>query len=132
MMNVMQRLGLAAVVFSFAIPALSDAQDGPYHLLKEIPIGGASSWDYCSVDSAARRLYVSHGTEVEVIDLDKDVVVGTITNTPRVHGIAIAADLGRGVVSDGGEGKANVFDLKTLASITKLPTGGREPGWIGL
>jgi DNA-binding beta-propeller fold protein YncE len=130
MINVMQKLGLVAVVFSLATPCWVEAQDGPYHLLKEIPIGGASSWDYCSVDSAARRLYVSHGTEVEVIDLDKDAVVGTITNTPGVHGIAIAADLGRGVVSDGRENKANIFDLKTLASIAKVDTGANPDGLV--
>ena len=103
------------------------AADGPYHLLKEIPVGGASSWDYCSVDNVGRRLYVSHGTEVVVIDVDKDSIVGVISNTPGVHGVAIASDLGRGVASNGGESKASVVDLKTLASITKLDTGG-NPG----
>jgi DNA-binding beta-propeller fold protein YncE len=130
MMNVRQKIRMIAVGLLLATPAWVSAQDGPYHLLKEIPIGGASSWDYCSVDSAGRRLYVSHGTEVEVIDLDKDLLVGTISNTPGVHGVAIAADLGRGVVSDGRENKANIFDLKTLASIAKLDTGANPDGLV--
>ena len=62
--------------------------DGPYHFIKEIPVGGDGGWDYCSVDSAGQRLYVSHGTKVVVIDLTKDQVVGEITNTPGVHGLA--------------------------------------------
>ena len=68
--------------------------DGPYHFIKEIPIGGNGGWDYLTVDSAAQRLYVSHGTEVVVIDLAKDQVCGEITNTPGVHGMAIAPELG--------------------------------------
>src|SRR5436190_11904056 len=60
--------------------------DGPYRLLKEIPVGGDGGWDYLSVDEAGRRLYVSHATKVVVLDLDKETVVGEITNTPGVHG----------------------------------------------
>jgi len=121
-------LGFLTIALSLAAPGLAQAQTAPYSLLKEIRIGGASSWDYCSVDTAAKRLYVSHGTEVAVIDLTKDVVVGTISNTPGVHGIAIAADLGRAVVSNGRENKASVVDLKTLETITKLDTGGNPDG----
>jgi YVTN family beta-propeller protein len=98
--------------------------------LREIPVGGASSWDYASVDPEGRRLYVSHGTEVAVIDLDKDTVAGVISNTPGVHGIAIAADLGRGVTSNGRENKAGIFDLKTLAPITKVDTGANPDGLV--
>jgi DNA-binding beta-propeller fold protein YncE len=121
-------VSLLALGLSLAAPQLVPAQNGPYTLLKEIPIGGASSWDYCSVDTVGKRLYVSHGTEVAVIDLTKDVVVGTISNTPGVHGVAVAFDLGRGVVSNGRENKASVVDLKTLETITKLDTGGNPDG----
>ncbi len=119
---------VCAIGLSLAAPAAMLAADGPYKLLKEIPVGGASSWDYCSVDPAGRRLYVSHGTEVVVIDLDKDAVVGVISNTPGVHGLAVAADLGRGVTSNGRENKAGIIDLKTLATIAKLDTGGNPDG----
>src|SRR5512142_2486357 len=75
-------------------------REGPYRLLKEIPIGGQGGWDYLSVDPVNRRLYVSHATKVVVIDVDKDAVVGTIEPTPGVHGVAVADDLGRGFVSN--------------------------------
>jgi YVTN family beta-propeller protein len=82
------------------------------------------------VDEAGRRLYASHGTEVVVIDIDSDTVVGKITNTPRVHGFAIAHDLGRGVASNGGENKGSVVDLKTLETIVKLDTGTNPDGML--
>ena len=88
------------------------AADGPYHLLKEIPVGGEGGWDYASVDPAARRLYVSHGDSLVVIDLDKEKIVGEITNTLGVHGLAPAPDLGRGFASCGRENKAAIVDLK--------------------
>src|SRR6516164_1244535 len=85
-----------------------------YHVLTEIHIGGEGGWDYLTADSAARRLYVSHGTHVVVVDLDAGKVVGDIPNTPGVHGIAIAADLNRGFISNGRGNNITVFDLKTL------------------
>jgi DNA-binding beta-propeller fold protein YncE len=104
--------------------------DGPYHFIKEIPIGGDGGWDYLTVDSAAQRLYVSHGTRIVVIDLAKDQVVGEITNTPGVHGIAIAHDLGLGVTSNGREDKAGIVDLKTLQTLSKVDTGKNPDGML--
>lgn len=104
--------------------------DGPYHFIKEIPVGGNGGWDYLSVDSAAQRLYVSHGTEVAVIDLARDQVVGTITNTPGVHGLAPAPSLGRGLVTCGRENKAAIVDLKTLQTISKVDTGANPDGML--
>ena len=101
-----------------------------YHFLKEIPVGGEGGWDYCSVDSAARRLYVSHATKVVVIDLDKEVVVGEITNTPGVHGLAPAPDLGLGFVSCGREDKAAIVDLKTFSTLSKVATGANPDGML--
>src|SRR5436189_672529 len=97
--------------------------DGPYHFLKEIPVGGEGGWDYSSVDEAGRRLYVSHGTRIVVIDLDKEAVVGEIADTPGFHGLAPAPDLKRGVTSNGRENKASIVDLKTLATLSKVDTG---------
>src|SRR5579863_74676 len=97
-------LCLAAVLtMSCSLFAAPDSLGG-YSVIKKIPIPGTGSWDYLSVDEAARRLYVSHGTQVEVIDLDALAVVGTIPNTPGVHGVAIAPELSRGFASNG---KAN-------------------------
>ncbi len=97
--------------------------EGPYHFLKVIPLSGEGGWDYLTVDSAAHRLYVSHATKMLVVDLSKDEVIGEITNTPGVHGIAIAPDLGRGLVTCGRENKAAIVDLKTLAVVSKVATG---------
>jgi len=94
-----------------------------YEITKKIPIPGQGSWDYLTVDESARRLYVSHGTQVEVLDLDSGAIVGKIENTQGVHGIAIAPDLGRGFVSDGQSSTVTIFDLKTLKTIAEVPTG---------
>ena len=115
-------LGLTAILIasciSFAAPA-----DGGYAIIKKIPIAGTGSWDYLTVDPSARRLYVSHGTQVEVVDIDSLTVVGSIPKTPGVHGIAIAPELGRGFVSNGQASTVTIFDLKTLNPIADVPTG---------
>lgn len=119
---------LAAAVI--AVCGFVSHAEEPYHFIKEIPVGGEGGWDYCSVDSAAQRLYVSHGNEVVVIDLAQDKVVGNITNTPGVHGLAPASSLGRGFVSCGRENKAAIVDLKTLQITSKVDTGANPDGML--
>jgi DNA-binding beta-propeller fold protein YncE len=114
----------AALIAGLAGGSALLAADGPYSKVGEIQIGGAASFDYLNVDSANHRLYVSHGTEVVVIDTATNTIVGRIGDTPGVHGIVFAPELGRGFTSNGREGKAGVFDLKTLAPIAKIDTGG--------
>jgi DNA-binding beta-propeller fold protein YncE len=99
------------------------ASEANYQLLKTIPVGGEGGWDYLSVDSAARRLYVSHGTKAVVIDMDREAVVGEITNTPGIHGIVIAPKLDRAFTSNGRENKVSVVDLKTLETLSRIDTG---------
>ncbi|MGA7917602.1 MAG: YncE family protein [Candidatus Acidiferrales bacterium] len=101
-----------------------------YHVVKSIPIGGDGGWDYCIVDSEARRVYVSHATHVVVLDADTDAIVGDIPDTEGVHGIALARDLGRGFVSDGRANTVTIFDLKTLKTISSVGTGGQNPDAI--
>jgi DNA-binding beta-propeller fold protein YncE len=113
---------VAAGILCLLCVPLSRAE-GPYRLLKEIPVGGEGGWDYLSVDEAARRLYVTHASKVVVIDLDKEQVVGEVTNTPGVHGFAIAPDLQRGFSSNGQESKSSVVDVKTLQTLFKVDTG---------
>src|SRR5580693_404058 len=105
---------LAAVALA-AVPS--------YKIVNKIKIGGGGRWDYAYADSANHRLYVSHGTQTEVIDTTTDTLVGTIPGTTGVHGIAIASDLGRGYTSDGGDNDVTVFDLKTLKVLSKVKTG---------
>jgi YVTN family beta-propeller protein len=117
-------LWLTIVVFVF--PHLSSAQRselGGYSVLKKIPIAGQGSWDYLTVDEQAHRLYVSHGTQVEVLDTGSLKLMGSLPNTPGVHGIAIAAELGRGFVSNGQAATVTIFDLNTLKAISEVPTG---------
>lgn len=94
-----------------------------FAITKKIPIAGQGGWDYLSVDEGARRLYVSHGNQVEVLNVDSGAIVGKIANTLGVHGIAIAPELGRGFVSNGASSTVTIFDLKTLKTIAEVPVG---------
>jgi YVTN family beta-propeller protein len=100
-----------------------------YKVLNKIKIGGTGGWDYCTVDSAAGRLYASHANSVAVVDIAADKVVGTISDLHGVHGIAIAADLGKGFISNGQSNSVTIFDLKTLAK-TGEPATGQNPDAI--
>src|SRR5256885_970761 len=113
----MKKLLILALLFLMA------AAPTGYHIIGEIKVGGEGGWDYLTVDSAARRLYVSHATHVVIVDLDSNKVVGDIPNTPGVHGIAIAPELSRGFISNGRGNNVTIFDLKTLAVIGTVPTG---------
>jgi DNA-binding beta-propeller fold protein YncE len=127
-----RRVLLAAVVVlilgSVAITQTKAPAAGPYQALKTIPVGGPGGWDYAATDEVGRRVYVTHGTKVIVIDIDKDEVVGEITDTPGVHGFAIAPDLGLGFSSNGQESKASIVDLKTLKTTAKVDTGQNPDG----
>ena len=97
---------------------LSEAK-GPsgYHVTKKVVLGGDTGWDYLTVDAKARRVYISHGTHVVVVDADSGAVVGDIPNTNGVHGIAIASELDKGFTSNGRDNTVTIFDLKTLKAL---------------
>ena len=101
-----------------------------FRVIRHIPIGGAGGWDYVAVDADARRIYQSHADRVAVIDADSGKVVGTIPDTPGVHGIALAPELGRGFISDGRSDSVTVFDRKTLAVVAQWKTTGANPDAI--
>ena len=111
------------IIFVLSFNLLAVSTNGSYHVTKKIPIPGQGSWDYLTVDEGARRLYVSHGTQVEVLDVDSGAIVGKVEKTPGVHGIAIAAELGRGFASNGQSSTVTIFDLKTLKTIAEVPVG---------
>lgn len=94
-----------------------------YQVLKTVPLPGDGFWDYVGVDSDARRIYVSHGTKVLVLDADSFAVVGEIPDTQGVHGIAVAPELGRGFTSNGRAGTSTIFDLKTQQVLGTVNTG---------
>jgi YVTN family beta-propeller protein len=114
---------LITVLLASLLMGASRPSIGGYSVLKKIPIAGQGGFDYLTVDEAARRLYVSHETQVEVLDIDSLSVVGSVAKTAGVHGIAIAPELGRGFVSDGQASTVTIFDLKTLKPIAEVPTG---------
>jgi len=121
--------GPALALLAAAAPLAAQAPQ-PYHVAKQIALGGEGGWDYLAIDTVARRLYVSHGTRVEVVDLRGDTVVGFVPNTPGVHGIAIANELGRGFTSNGRDSTVTIFDLKTLAALGTVNVGARNPDAI--
>jgi len=114
-------LGVMLSVFSVAM--LGSATDSGYHVIGTYKLGGEGGWDYLTLDNASRHLYISRATHVIVIDADSGKPVGDIPDTPGVHGIALAPDLGRGFVSNGREGTVTIFDIESLKRIAKVKTG---------
>jgi DNA-binding beta-propeller fold protein YncE len=112
-------------ILSLSLAAVAVAAAGPgYHVIKTYKVGGEGGWDYLTVDASTRRFYISRGTHVIVLDADSGKNVGDIPDTPGVHGIALAPELGKGFVSNGREGTVTVFDLSTLApSGSKIKVG---------
>ena len=114
------RITLVCALMCACATALGAEQ---YHFLREIPIGGAGGWDILTIDAIANRLYLSHATKVVVVDLDKNVVVGEISDTPGVHAFVAVPELRRGFSSNGKEAKTSVVDLNTLKTVSKIDTG---------
>ncbi|MGO9413807.1 MAG: YncE family protein [Syntrophobacteraceae bacterium] len=94
-----------------------------YHVIKRFQLGGEGGWDYLTVDSAGRRLYISRSSHVMVIDIETGKLIGDIPDTPGVHGIALAPKLNRGFISNGRADSASIFDLTTLKVIGEVKTG---------
>jgi DNA-binding beta-propeller fold protein YncE len=94
-----------------------------YKVVGRYPVPGIGGFDYVTLDTDARRIYVSHATQVEVVDADNGKLVGTITDTPGVHGVAIASAFKHGFTSNGRENKVSMFDPTTLQLIKKIEVG---------
>ena len=123
------RYSVAPVILLAAL-AMGAAAQGGYHLLKKIPLPGDGGWDYVAADSAARRVYISHDTEIVVLDMDLGKVVGRIAGGPEMHGAAFAPEFGRGFISVTNPGSVVIFDLKTLAKIGEVRVGDDPNGII--
>jgi YVTN family beta-propeller protein len=119
----MRLLRLAVWVVSSALALQTAAAGDVYKFLNEIPIGGEGGWDILTIDSAAKRLYLSHATKVVVVDLEKNAVAGEIAETPGVHGFIPVPELNRGFSTNGKENKSSVVDLATLKTTSKIDTG---------
>src|ERR1700739_1799020 len=102
----------AGGLLCFVLRAVAAPPADGYSVGTKIPGAGHGRFCYLIVDEGARRLYLSHGTQVEVLDVDSGSIVGKIPNTPGVHGIAIDAEIGRGFVSNGKSNNVTVLDWK--------------------
>jgi YVTN family beta-propeller protein len=115
---------LGATTLAIAAPAVN------YQLAQTYVLGGSGGWDYLTYDPASKRLFISRGTHVMVVDPFTGKIVGDIPNTPGVHGIALAPELGKGFTSNGADGTVTVFDLATLATTATIQTSARNPDGI--
>src|SRR2546430_8133601 len=111
----------ALLAVSFVLASMQSGTG--YKVETKYSVPGNGGWDYITIDSAARRLYLSHGTEVNVVDADNGKLIGTIPDTPGVHGAAIASEFKHGFTSNGRENKVSMFDTNTLALIKKIDVG---------
>src|SRR5215510_11672837 len=114
---------MTSVLVGFFSAALLLQGGTNYKVMGRYPIPGVGGFDYVTLDNSARRLYVSHATQVDVLDADDGRVVGTITDTPGVHGVAIASAYKHGFTSNGRENKVSMFDPATLQVIKKIDVG---------
>jgi DNA-binding beta-propeller fold protein YncE len=116
---------LAVTVGRFGLAQDAPSQPGPsgYHLVKTIAVGGTEGWDYVTMDSASRRLYIGRDDHIDVVDVDSGAVIGKVEGLSHTHGIVIAPDFGRGFTSDGEANTSTIVDLKTLKKIGTVKTG---------
>jgi len=110
-------LGLSGAALAAA------AGERPYTVAQRLPLGGDGGWDYLSADPQAHLLYLSRADHVSVVDTRSGTQIAAIADTPGVHGIALAPELGRGFISAGKADLVKVFDLKTRAVLATVATG---------
>src|SRR5262249_25382038 len=115
----------AQLAILLVLITLCAAEVPGFKLTRKYPVPGKGSFDYIVFDSSSNRLYISHGSGVDVLDADSGRHIGRIEDTPGVHGIAIVPDLHRGFTTNGGNSTVSVFDTETLQTIKqiKVPKG---------
>src|SRR5205823_8618272 len=116
-------ISIKSALLAVAFVVVSLQVSTGYKVETRYPVPGNGGFDYVTIDSAARRLYLSHGTQVDVVDADNGKFIGTIADTPGVHGIAIASEFKHGFTSNGRENKVSMFDPATLKLINKIDVG---------
>src|SRR5215472_6533783 len=127
----MRKTILAALTMMVACASLAVAfAPAKYEVKQKYVLGGDGGWDYLTFDATGKRLFISRGTHVMVVDPSKGSVIGDIPDTGGVHGIALAQDLGKGFTSNGRENTVTVFDLKTLKETAKIKIDGQNPDAI--
>jgi hypothetical protein len=123
-----RRLAMCLAFLMVAVLAIAGSPKGNYRLLKKVDFGAAPGgreyFDYITVDPSARRVYLSHGTEVKVVDADSGNAVGTVSDLKNDHGIALIKELGKGFISDGGGNRVVIFEMQTLNVTGEVKAGG--------
>jgi len=121
----MKRFIVAGLIFAASLLVIAAGAAGPsgYHLAKTYKVGGEGGWDYLTFDGATGRLFIARATRVMVLDADNGKLLGEIPDTPGVHGIALAPELGRGFTSNGRGNSVTIFDLASLKVLGTVETG---------
>ncbi len=115
--------------FAAAAVALGASAAPAMQVLQQWKTGGGGGWDYLTTDSS-HRLFLSRGTQVDVVNTETGKLLGTIASTQGVHGIALAPDLRRGFTSNGRADSVTAFDLDTLKTIQEAKVSGHNPDSI--
>jgi YVTN family beta-propeller protein len=124
-------LALLVAIAAAALPVPGGAAPAVnYHLVRTAVLGGDGGWDYLTYDPVGKRLFITRGTRVMVVDPATGKTVGEIANTPGVHGVALAQDQGKGFTSNGRDNSVSVFDLKTLQITATVPIDAKNPDAI--
>jgi len=113
---------LLATALLLCLPAFAQKQ---YKLVNTVKLGGEGGWDYLTYEKGANRLFITRGTHVMVVDTGSLKNVSDIPDLSGIHGVALAPDMNKGFVSNGGDDSITVFDLKTLKVTDKIKVGGR-------
>ena len=122
MKKIIMAMLVPGMALCFAFPAKAQQKTG-FHVINKHKIASSGGWDYITADGATKRLYVSHGSQVNVLNSMTGDSVGYIPNTPGVHGIALVPSLGKGYVSAGRANAVVVFDISTLKVLTQIAVG---------
>jgi len=127
----MKKINLFYLVITTLLLSQVNAQtDQPHRISKKINVTGDGSWDLLTVDESTQRVFLSHGSVVNVVDIKTAQLVGTIENTKGVHGIAIASDLKKGFTTNGKDTSVTIFNSETFAIIEKVKIAGINPDAI--
>lgn len=121
---------IAMIGVLVTVVCFSTAQQFGYQVLDKVKLGGEGGWDYLNADAASGMLFISRGSHVQVMDMEKKTLAGDIPNTNGVHGIAIASEFGKGYISDGRDTAVTVFDLKDFKTLKVIKINGLNPDAI--
>ena len=113
---------IAGIVLTAGISSFAQNKSA-YRISSEFPIGSGGGYDYMTVDTATEKLYISHGSQVNILNKVTGDSMGVIKTEKDVHGIALVHALGKGYISNGSLNKVLVFDLATNKVLKSVPTG---------